>query len=234
MGLFFNKTVKLGDTDFFRGFVDFHCHILPGVDDGIRTMEDALTVLSKYEELGIRAVWLTPHIMEDIPNTPAELQQRFEELKAAYSGPVVLHLSAENMMDSLFTERFQKGELLPSFERRLLVETSYFTPPMDLHGILAKVKSVGYFPLLAHPERYIYMDMKEYRKLKEEGVQFQLNIGSLVGYYGSAARSKAERLLSDGYYNFVGTDLHSVDLCHYMREGKVKAKLFPKLQEITK
>ena len=80
------------------GFIDWHCHILPSVDDGVQTMEDALAILRRYEELGVAEVWLTPHVMEDIPNTTDELRQRFSELKSAYTGHVKLHLGAENML----------------------------------------------------------------------------------------------------------------------------------------
>ena len=83
------------------GFIDWHSHILPGVDDGVQTMEDSLAILRRYEELGVAEVWLTPHIMEDIPNTTDELRQRFAELQSAYTGHVQLHLGVENMLESI-------------------------------------------------------------------------------------------------------------------------------------
>lgn len=84
-----------------QGRTDWHSHILPGVDDGVQTVEEALQILAEYERLGIREVWLTPHIMEDIPNTTALLRERFIELQALYIGPIILHLAAENMLDNL-------------------------------------------------------------------------------------------------------------------------------------
>ena len=75
------------------------------MDDGIQTMKDSLAVLNYYESIGISDVWLTPHIMEDIPNTTADLRARYSELLDAYKGPVKLHLAAENMIDNLFNER---------------------------------------------------------------------------------------------------------------------------------
>lgn len=91
------------------GFTDYHSHILPGVDDGVQTMDESLEILRLYEEQGIKSVWLTPHIMEDIPNTTAHLRDRFAELQAAYTGGVQLHLAAENMLDNLFEERLGKN-----------------------------------------------------------------------------------------------------------------------------
>ena len=191
------------------GFIDWHSHILPGVDDGVQTMEDALTILRRYEELGVAEVWLTPHIMEDIPNTTDELRQRFAELQSAYTGNVKLHLGAENMLDHLFDERLAKGDLLPIGDNGLLVETSYFSPPISLYGTLGQIKSKGYTPVLAHPERYMYMEEGDYCRLKNDGVKFQLNLFSLEGLYGQYVYDKAKWLKRKGFYDYIGTDIHN-------------------------
>lgn len=228
----FPKKIKIAESGIFKGFTDFHCHILPGVDDGFRKMEDSLEALSLYEAAGIRSVWLTPHIMEDMPNTVEDLERRFDELKQAYTGSVELHLAAENMMDNLFIERLATKELLPIFGQRILVETSYYNAPLDMYSLLRKVKSLGYYPLLAHPERYIYMEEKDYKALKEEGVQFQLNFGSIVGAYGDTAKIKAEKLLAEAYYSVVGTDLHSLNQWHALRSGRITKKVFELVESI--
>lgn len=223
MGLF-NRTVKVADSGLFQGRTDWHCHILPGVDDGFKTMQDSLAALALYERAGILEVWLTPHVMEDIPNTTAFLKERFAELQEAYKGYIVLHLASENMMDPLLEDRLSAGDLLPLSENRLLVETSYFNPPIDLDGILVSVKSHGYFPLLAHPERYMYMDMRHYRRLKANKIEFQLNISSLAGAYGSTVKAKAEALLKAGTYNYSGTDLHRISSMEHLLEAEVRKK----------
>lgn len=206
----FTRKYALRPSGYFRDFTDWHCHILPGVDDGFRTMEDSLKALSFYADTGFREVWLTPHIMEDIPNTPSELKARFAELCAAYKGPLQLHLAAEHMMDKLFEDRFAAGDILPLGARgdSLLVETSYFSPPMDMDGILRRIIKSGLRPVLAHPERYAYMGMNDYRRLHENGVELQLNLMSLSGHYGPEAHVKAIRLLKEGLYGRTGTDLH--------------------------
>lgn len=206
------------DSGIFRGFTDWHCHLLPGVDDGVQTMEESLQVLSLYEDLGISEVWLTPHIMEDMPNCTEDLKEQFAELNAAYQGNITLHLAAENMLDNLFEERLKKNDLLPLGKdgKHLLVETSYFNPPMGLNNILLRIKSKGYIPVLAHPERYVYMDNNDYRRLKEMNIKFQLNLFSLTGAYGTGIKRRAEWLMKEGLYNLLGTDTHNYSLFNAM------------------
>ena len=198
-------------SSLLTNFTDHHSHILPGVDDGVKKMETSLKVLERYEQLGIAEVWCTPHIMEDIPNTTATLQTRFAELCEAYQGPIKLHLAAEYMMDALFEERLEHDDLLTlgNEGNHLLVETSYFTPPMDMDAILQRIKQKGYYPVLAHPERYVYMGKDRYIALKEKGIRLQLNLSSLAGAYGSEAKSKARWILKHNFYNLAGSDLHS-------------------------
>ena len=212
----FRKRQTLAESGIFRGMTDYHAHLLPGVDDGVQTAEESLEILRLYEELGIREVWCTPHVMEDIPNTTAGLRARFGQFQARYAGPLRLYLAAEYMLDNLFKERLAHRDLLPLGEEgdHLLVETSYFNPPMDLYGMVEKIKSAGYIPVLAHPERYVYMDIGDYRVLKEAGVKFQLNLPSLYGHYGEEAKRKAERLRKEGWYEFEGTDLHRKEILY--------------------
>ena len=243
---------KTSIADLFAGATDHHSHILPGVDDGVESIDEAQNILATYERLGMKELWLTPHIMEDIPNTPEKLRTRFLELKAAYKGNIQLHLAAEYMIDNHLRKLLQEttklrpalegrwheqsevtegsntpkeyplgttGEsklltghlnLLPIGKKRdhLLVETSYFNPPMRFKDTLKQIKSLGYFPLLAHPERYMYMDNDDYTELHDEGVRFQLNILSLAGSYGKAVKKRAEWLLAHDLYCVAGSDLH--------------------------
>ena len=99
------------------------------------------------------------------------------------------------MLDNLFSERFAKKELLTMEDDLLLVETSYFNPPYGFENTLKEIMSKGYRPLLAHPERYKYMDMKDYARLKEAGVLFQLNLGAINGGYSPETQKKAKKIL---------------------------------------
>ena len=226
----FRKKQTLEESGFFRGFTDWHCHLLPDVDDGVQTMEETLQVLAAYERLGVKEVWLTPHIMEDMPNTPDDLRERFRQLQEVYTGNVTLHLASENMLDALFEERLQADELLPigTHKDHLLVETSYFNPPLHLMELLDGIRAKRYYPLLAHPERYLYMADTDYVQLKEKGVKFQLNLPSLFGLYGKDIQERAKKLLKNRMYEYVGTDLHRIDSFQTLLQNKTPCLLIQK------
>lgn len=226
LSLFTSKT-SYTHSGALKDATDWHCHLLPGVDDGIAHVADTLRALRLYEEQGLSEVWFTPHIMEDMPNATAALRTLFAEVEATYlkereawkhesealpAEPLKLHLAAENMLDGLFDERFKAGDLLPigAEADMLLVETSYLNPPMDFWGTLREIQGAGYHPLLAHPERYRYMDDADYERLHDMGIRLQLNLPSLLGAYGTAAQKRATHLLRKGYYFCAGTDTHRV------------------------
>ena len=237
---FWNKKHTIAASGILQGAVDHHSHILPGVDDGVETMDEALRILATYEALGIKELWLTPHIMEDIPNSTEKLATRFEELKAAYSGNIQLHLAAEYMIDNHLRKLLQdchsepqggistpkENNLLPigTTGKHILVETSYYNSPMRMNETLQQIKSLGYFPLLAHPERYMYLGNADYLKLHSQGVKYQLNLASLAGGYGKTVKKKAEWLLANGLYTVAGTDLHCEEAIGFITKCKLSKK----------
>lgn len=233
MWLISNK-VGVADSGLLEGFRDRHCHLVPGVDDGVKTLEDSLRILEKWNELGVKEVWMTPHIMEDIPNKPEELKEIFDNVESNYSGDIKLHLAAENMLDNLFLTRMDEEIMLPigSKRKHLLVETSYYNPPMDMDRYFERIKKKGYLPILAHPERYQYMDMRDYRQWKQKGVLLQLNLPSLVGAYGPEVQWKAEQLLEKGMYDYCGTDTHSMRFVEYFLNSKISKKTVKRVQAI--
>lgn len=231
---FLRKKCTVSDSGLLSGFVDRHSHLLPGVDDGVQTMEESMQILSLYEQSGISEVWLTPHIMEDMPNRTKGLKERFAELNAAYQGTVTLHLAAENMLDNLFERRLEQNDLLPLGKdgTYLLVETSYFNPPMGLNNILLRIKAKGYVPVLAHPERYVYMEEDDYFRLKEMNVTFQLNLPSLAGAYGMSVQKKARLLLEKGLYDLCGMDIHSKAFLETFLQSKLTHNEISKIENM--
>ena len=204
----FEKKYSIEGAGLLKGAVDNHSHILYGMDDGVKTQEDSLAILGFLEEQGLTDVWFTPHVMEDVPNTTEGIRARFEELKAVYTGGLQLHLAAEYMIDTLFEKRLSNDDLLFHGEDTVLVETSAVAPPYDLWDVLESMCKSGYRPLIAHPERYHYMDKSDYRRLHDMGCHMQMNLPSIVGFYGESVRARALDLLDKGWYCMVGSDCH--------------------------
>lgn len=229
-----SRKYSLQESGILSGSVDRHSHILHGVDDGIKQIEDSLAVLRFEESMGVKEVWCTPHVMEDVPNTTESLKARFDELCAAYSGPVRLHLAAEYMLDTLLESRLEADDLLTMEDDLLLVETSTVAAPYGMKSILGDILSKGYRPLLAHPERYRYLDPKDYETIFSMGVRFQLNIGSLTGYYGSSAKSRAEWLLSNDMYSVYGSDCHRLKaICNQYRTKILTKDIITRLTKLN-
>ncbi|MBR0314079.1 MAG: hypothetical protein IJK39_03005 [Bacteroidales bacterium] len=139
----------------------------------------------------------------------AHLKERFEEYKKHYTGDVEIRLAAEYMMNKEFLAKVHDKDLLTYADGvHVLVETSYFAPPVEMTEILYSLALNGYKPIIAHPERYQYMSKKDYRTLKDKGYEFQLNFLALAGYYGDAVYERAIDLLDNNMYGFTGSDFH--------------------------
>lgn len=191
-----------------------HSHFIPGIDDGAKTLNDSLEMLRTMQELGYRKVITTPHIMGDFyRNTPEIINSGLDKLKeaAAASGITIgIEAAAEYYFDYELEDKIDKGNMLTFGKNYLLFEVSYMNAPDGLDGIIFKLQTHGYIPVLAHPERYPYWfrDMSNFEKLKDKGVLFQLNINSLTGYYSPATLKIAEQMIDKGWYEFAGTDCH--------------------------
>ena len=216
----FHRRSSLLEEGLLSGAIDNHCHILYGVDDGVQEWEESSRILTWLGELGLKEVWFTPHVMEDVPNTTDGLKARYEELCSRYDGPLKLHLAAEYMIDNLFVESLSQGDLLKHGGDLVLVETSTVAPPIDFWDNLALMQSKGFRPLIAHPERYRYMRTDEYERLKEMGCAFQLNLPSIVGYYGKTTQEKAASFLKKGWYDIVGSDCHRFTVVERQYDNK--------------
>jgi protein-tyrosine phosphatase len=198
---------------------DMHSHVLPGLDDGAETVEHSLDLLRALRALGYRKLIMTPHIMGDFyKNTPegirAALQLLRDAAAAAGLGDVALECAAEYYLDEFLGRKLADGTEMLTFggdKRYLLFETSYMNEPLNLFEIIFEMKSQGYQPVLAHPERYTYLYGRfgEIEKMRRDyGVLLQVNLNSLAGYYSPAAKKVAEQLIDAGMVDFVGTDAH--------------------------
>ena len=123
--------------------------------------------------------------------------------------------------------------LLTYEDWQVLVETSYLSPPPDYLNLLYELSLEGYTPVLAHPERYMYMTKEDYFRLKDKGYKFQLNLFSLAGVYGARPAKYAAYLMKEGFYDYAGSDLHHPD--DYKRNLarlKLSGKMLDGLREV--
>lgn len=208
---FLRPKSKLIESGFFQGFTDYHSHILPGVDDGMKSMEEALEALDYFAQLKVGRIVLTPHVMNSLSNSWETLSESFNNFCNHYAGNIKLSLGAEYMLDSGFDKHLEKN-LHYLYEDKVLVETSYISPPNKLYEILFSISVSSNIPVIAHPERYLYMKHSDYHKLKNNDCLFQLNLLSLSGYYGKQVVKNAEYLLEQGMYDMAGTDMHNLKI----------------------
>lgn len=217
MGLFsglFRKAEKIEPIDLGLIGVDMHSHFIPGIDDGAKKLSDSLEMLRGMKDAGYRKVITTPHIMSDFfRNTPEIINSGLANVrKAAVEAGIDIEIeaAAEYYVDFELEQKLDQGRLLTFGNQYLLFEVSYMNAPDGLDGIIFKMQTQGYRPVLAHPERYPYWfrDLKNFEKLKDKGLLFQLNINSLTGYYSPATLKIAEQMIDKGWYEFAGTDCH--------------------------
>jgi len=194
--------------------IDIHAHLLPGIDDGAQTFADSLQLIKALQGFGVTQFIATPHIIQHIwENTHEQIISKKEEtvqLLVDSNAAVPLHAAAEYLMDDQFVRLFQSQELLTLKGKHVLVEMSYINAPIQLYSILYDLQIAGYIPVLAHPERYLFYheNFNEYAKLIKAGCLLQLNLLSVVGYYGGGIAKIAQQLLSKGMYSYVGSDVH--------------------------
>lgn len=207
---------KLFLKDLLEDFVDIHNHILPGIDDGAKTIDESLNLIKSLNELGIKQFIPTPHIMQDFyPNTDESIgdayQLLLENLGKDLIGKITINPAAEYMLDTNFEKLLNEGQLFTLKGKYVLIEMSYFQPPINLEDLIFKIKTKGYMPVLAHPERYSYYhnNLDYYKRLKLLGCLFQLNLLSLSDHYGKSVQKTANYLMEINLFDFVGTDVHN-------------------------
>ncbi len=214
--MFFFKKKEKQIADFFgRDFVDIHSHLLPGIDDGAKDLDKSIELIKKMHSYGIKNFITTPHVLGDVyPNSSTTIKEKAqevrEELKNRGLDDIHFSTAAEYMIDEQFSELLKEGDLLTLKDNFILVEVSYFNPPINLYEVLFEIQLKGYKPILAHPERYNFYhnDFESYYKLKKAGCLFQLNFLSLTLQYGINVQKISKKLLKLGMYDFVGSDTH--------------------------
>lgn len=212
--------------------VDVHSHMLPGIDDGSKNMEETVEMIRLTAEMGVEKIITTPHIMfEFYRNTPEIIQQKLDEVQQELNKQgikIKLEAAAEYYLDDDLLQKVKNKEPLLTFgDNFVLVETNYIQSHPELLQLFFDLRLQGYKPVFAHPERYAYLTrtrLKDtiagYQRIMDGGALFQLNLMSFAGYYGPQIKETAELLLKEGMVHMVGSDAHKpehVELINAMK-----------------
>lgn len=206
--------------------LDFHSHILPGLDDGARDLDDSLMLASAMKGWGFERVYCTPHINAIYRNTPESIRPAFEQLQEAlgtHNIDLDIRMSAEyRLVPETWPEVLEKGWIMPIEDKFILMELP-ISRRSEMKNIspqeeFRKILSMGLTPILPHPERYGYLSQEELIEFVELGVKIQCNYGSLAGLYGDEAEETARSLINKGIVSFLGTDMHNAHYVDVMGE----------------
>ena len=204
---------------------DIHSHLLPGLDDGVKSLEEAEEVILRLQDLGYTKCITTPHVMNDFyRNDPVQIHHKLDLLRNHLGNKnifLTIEAAAEYYLDETLLQRITENEVLLTFGSKfLLFETNFITEPFQLKDFIFKVTTQNYKPVLAHPERYQFMTMEKAEDLKDRGVLFQMNIPSIIGYYSKPIQNLAFKLIDKGWVDFLGSDCHNMLYTKVLEEAQ--------------
>ena len=212
--IFFRKNKPFLKDLIPNDYIDIHSHLLPGIDDGAKTIEHTLHLINGLKDIGFSEFITTPHIMKNVwDNSRTNIEEKLKTTCIELNSNAITNsfkAAAEYMLDENFYHLLEQENLLVLKNNYVLVEMSYLNPPLNLYDLLFNLQVAGYKPVLAHPERYNFYrsNLNEYRRLKKVGCLFQMNLLSSVGYYGPDVAKTADYLLQNKMIDFVGSDVH--------------------------
>lgn len=194
---------------------DMHSHLLPGLDDGLQTIEQTVSYIRQLQQMGYKKLICTPHILAEVyPNSPVTILPKLELVRTALQEnniDIQVEAAAEYMVDLDFENQVVDGKPLLTFGKNLiLIEMSYVAASNNIESVIFQLKLKGLQPVLAHPERYNYYagNIETFQRFIDLGCYLQINILSLLGYYGEGAKKTAQNLLKNNMVTLVGTDMH--------------------------
>lgn len=232
---FFKSKKLIPDLSFLGA--DMHSHLLPGLDDGLQEIEQTIAFMQQLEQMGYKKLVCTPHILSDLyPNSPGTILPRLELVRSALKENNIdmqVEAAAEYMVDLDFENYIDADKPLLTFGRNfILIEMSYAAASNNIEQVIFQLRLKNLQPVLAHPERYSYYlgSMEQYQRFMDLGCYLQINILSLLGYYGDLAKKTAENLLKKNMVSFVGTDMHHTNHMNALQSLASK-KSFYKLFE---
>lgn len=227
----FKSAEPISPIDMSEIGVDMHSHLIPGIDDGSKSMEESIELIRELKEMGYRKLITTPHIQHDrFKNTPEIINKGLEILKKELiknNINIEVEAAAEYLIDDGFAEKIRSGKLLTFGNNFILVELSYYSEPFNLKNIFFDLQTSGYKVILAHPERYVYWhnNIDVYEELFDRGLYLQLNINSLTGWYSMESKNVAEKLIDKKLIRFLGSDTHNHTYLNELKRSTTKTYL---------
>ena len=219
---------------------DLHCHICYGIDDGPKTLEESIKMLEYMAKCGFTDVFATPHYMEDSKYIATNTQKnkilkKLQEVIKDRNLNLNLYCGNEIYISNNILEMIKNKKIMTlNNSRYLLIEFSLFYKNPNIRSILYELLRNGYVPIIAHPERYVYLD-KDFtliKELKDLGCLFQGNYPSLFGKYGKTAKKNLTKMIKQGIISFLGSDIHCIEEL-YIEKLPKKLKRIVKSDDIV-
>jgi protein-tyrosine phosphatase len=213
----FSKKQPILPADLSELKTDMHSHLIPGIDDGSKSMDETIAMLSKFKELGYKKIITTPHVMSDFyKNTPETILDGLEEVKIELKRinlDIEIEAAAEYYFDETLFHKLDSDEFLTFSGKHVLIEFSFSIMPQEHERLFYDMRIKGYKPVIAHFERYLYFhgSIEQARDWREKGMLIQMNINSLFGHYGPDVKKQAEALVDAGLIDLIATDCHRIE-----------------------
>ncbi len=213
--------------------IDIHCHLLYGVDDGPKTIEESVAMLQEARAQGIEAIILTPHYRHGMFAYPKEMIEEHFELLQQYAQKlgIGLGLGTEYHVNGQIVEAMESGRCRTlAGSHYVLSEYSHATEYGYIYQMTQEMVLHGYIPVIAHAERYECMteDLEHAAQLRELGAWIQLNADAVLGLEGRASKKYCKKMLREGYVDVIASDSHGVKnrACHMADCRKLLAKKY--------
>lgn len=196
--------------------IDIHSHVLPGIDDGSPDIDTSIELIKYEAEQGVTDLFVTPHFnkyrgyLSEHRDNQVLFDELFQRVKEEEID-IQLHLGTEIYYDQQTLKHLEKGIVAPLGDSAyVLVEFSLGDETEDIPEAIHNLTAKGYHPIIAHPERYPYMQNPEiYYHLRRMGALIQINASSILGQYGRKIKKLCYKLIEQGYVDFVASDMHS-------------------------
>ena len=193
--------------------IDFHSHIVFNVDDGSKSIEDSIEMIKQAKRAGFKAIIATPHYMEDYYECNyKEIEEKIQQIEQNIKEEgIVIYHGNEIYTTTNMKEILDNGIATTiNSSKYVLFELPMNEKPINMLEVIYQIKESGRIPIIAHPERYTYVQKNPNMLLEliDEGVLFQANFGSIIGQFGDHAKKTVRQLLKNNFIHFLGSDIH--------------------------